>query len=83
MLPTLNQEEIHNTNRPITSTKLETGLKTPSKQKSSSVSFKGEFYQIFGEALTPAFLKLFPRGCSLPSKEAMRVFEAQDPNVEQ
>ena len=82
MLPTLNQEEIHNTNRPITSTKLETGLKTPSKQKSSSVSFKGEFYQIFGEALTPAFLKLFPRGCSL-FEEAMRVFEAQDRNVEQ
>ena len=33
-LPKLNQEEIENMNRPITSTEIETDLKTSSKQKS-------------------------------------------------
>ena len=33
-LPKLNQEEIENTNRRITSTEIETDLKTSSKQKS-------------------------------------------------
>ena len=32
-LPRLNQEEIENMNRPITSTEIETDLKTPTKPK--------------------------------------------------
>ena len=33
-LPRLNQGEIENMNRPVTSTEIETDLKTPNKQKS-------------------------------------------------
>ena len=35
-LPRLNQEEIENTYRPITSTEIEMWLKTPNKQKSNT-----------------------------------------------
>ena len=47
-LPRLNQEEIENTHRPITSTEFETVIKNLSTNKSQGPDgFTGEFYQTF------------------------------------
>ena len=59
-LPRLNQEEIENMNRPITSNEIETVIKNlPTNKSPEPGSFTGEFYQTFTEELTPIFLKLF------------------------
>ena len=59
-LPRLNQEEIEKMNRPITSTETETVIKNlPTNKSSGPDCFTGEFYQPFGEELTPILLKLF------------------------
>ena len=56
----LNQEEIENIKRTITSTEVETLMKNlPTNKSSGPDSFKGEFYQTFREELTPILLKLF------------------------
>ena len=56
----LNQEEIENINRPITSTEIETGIKNLPKNKSSGPDgFTGKFSQTFREKPAPIFLKLF------------------------
>ena len=61
-LPRLNQEEIENINRPITSSEIETVIKNLSINKSSGPnSFTGEFYQTFREELTPTLPKLFTK----------------------
>ena len=61
-LPKLNQEEIENLNRPITSTEVETVIRNLSAKKSSGPdSFTAEFYQKFREELTPILLKLFQK----------------------
>ena len=60
--PKLNQEEIENLNRPITSTEIETVIRNPPANKSPGPdSFTAEFYQKFREELTSIILKLFQK----------------------
>ena len=60
--PKLNQEEIENLDRPITSTEIETvignlpGFKSPGPD-----CFTAEFYQKFRDELTSVLLKLFQK----------------------
>ena len=57
-LPRLNQEQIENINRPITSTEIETVFKNlPTNKSPGPEGFTGEFYQKFREELTPILLK--------------------------
>ena len=59
-LPRLNQEEIENINRPLTSTVIETVIKyLPTNKSPRPDGFTGEFDQTFREELTPILLKLF------------------------
>ena len=71
ILPRLNQEEIENVNRPITSTEIETVIKNLLTNRSPGTDgFTGEFYQTFREELTPILLKVFQNiaeGGTLPN----------------
>ena len=67
----LNQEEIENMNRPITSTEIETVIKNlPTYRSPGPHDFTGEFYQAFRKELTPILHKLFQNiteGRTLPN----------------
>ena len=57
-LSRLNQEEIENVDRPITSNEVESViLKLPTNKSPGPDGFIGEFYQMLGEELTSIFLK--------------------------
>ena len=60
--PKLNQEEIENLNRPITSTETETVIRSlPTNKSPGPDGFPAEFYQKFREELTPILLKIFQK----------------------
>ena len=61
-LPKLNQEEIENLNRSITSMEIKTEIRNlPTNESPGPDGFTGEFYQKFREELTPILLKLFQK----------------------
>ena len=61
-LPRMNQEEIENMNRPITSTDIETVIKKlPTNKSPGPDGFTGEVYQTFREELTTILLELFEK----------------------
>ena len=60
--PKLNQEEIENLNRPITSTEIETVIRNLSTNKSPGLEgFTAEFFQKFRKELSHIPLKLFKK----------------------
>ena len=60
--PKLDQEEIENLNRPITSTEIETVIRNlPANKTPGPNGFTAQFYQEFREELTPILLKLFQK----------------------
>ena len=83
----LNQEEIENMNRPITSTEIETVIKNlPTNKSPGPDGFTGKFYQTFREELTPILLKLFQNiaeGGTLPNSfyEATTLIPKPDKDV--
>ena len=62
-LPKLNQEEIENLNRPITSMEIETVIKNlPTNKSPGPDGFTGEFYQKFRQELLKLFQKIAEEG---------------------
>ena len=60
--PKLDQKEIENLNRPITSTEIETVIKNlPANKSPGPDVFTAEFYQKFREELSSILLKLFQK----------------------
>ena len=60
--PKLNQEEVENLNRSITSMEIETVVKNlPTNKTPGPNGFTDEFYQKIREELTPILLKLFQK----------------------
>ena len=84
----LNQEEIENINRPITSTEFENVIKNlPTNKSPGPDGFSGKFYETFREELTPILLKLFQNraeGGTLPNsfyKAAITLIPKPDKDI--
>jgi len=66
-LPKLNQEEIENLNRPITSTEIKTVIKNlPTNKSPGPDGFTGKFYQKFREELTSRLFQKITEEGRLP-----------------
>ena len=60
--PRLNQEELENINKPITSNEIETVIKNlPTNKGPGPDGFTGKCYQTFRKELTPILLRLFQK----------------------
>ena len=60
--PKLNEEEIGNLNRPITSMEIETVIRNlPTNKSPGTDSLTAEYYQKFREELSPILLRLFQK----------------------
>ena len=60
--PKLNQEEIENLNRPITSMEIETVIRNlPANKSPEPEGFTAEFYQKFRKDIIPILLKFFQK----------------------
>ena len=78
-LPRVNQEQIENMSKPITSTEIEDVTKNLPKIKSPGPdSFTGEFYQTFREELMPILLKLFK---NLQRKKHFQTYSMRPPSL--
>ena len=71
--PKLNQEEIENLSRLITSMEIETVIRNlPTNKNLGPDGFTAEFYQKFREELTPILLKLFQK-IAYPTKTLQKI----------
>ena len=60
--PKLNQEELENLSRPITSMEIESEIRNyPANKSPGPDGFTAEYYQKVKEELTPILLKLFQK----------------------
>ena len=76
--PKLNQEEIENLNRPITSTEIETAIRNlPANKSPGPDSFTDEFYQKFREELTKELMLL---NCGVGKDSCKSLGLQEDPN---